>query len=92
MYTDSPRTGEVCSGGYCCCASTAVPQQQAAAELATALLKATVIEAAAGGEFIEQSWHMERKIKRQDGVMFPKRDGNALLHFTLTIKLKGIWI
>lgn len=63
----------------------------AAAEQATALLKAAVIEAAGGG-FTEESWSTERKIKRQDGVLYPKRDVSALLHFTLTIKMRGIWI
>lgn len=37
----------------------------------------------------KESWCMERKIKRQDGVLFLKRDVNALPHVTLTIKMRG---
>ena len=91
IYTDGPGTGGVCSGDHCCCSSSHCSATAAAAELASALLKATATEAAGGGPR-EETGDVERKMNREDGVLSPKRDVNSLLHFTLTTRMRGIWI
>lgn len=90
ICTDGPGTGGACSGDHCCCSSSHCSATGAAAELASALLKATATEAAGGTT--EEAGAAERKMNREDGVSYPKRDANSLLHFTLTARRRDIWI
>jgi len=52
-------------------------------------LKATATEAAGGGP-TEEAGDVERKMNREDGVLWPKRDVNSLLHFAFTTRTRGI--